>query len=185
MSTDTGFALAPSEKAYQLIAFSSLARMEKLDFSQSFALPVGSITVFTPVGVNLDSPQLTDLGEQTIQNFNYHVYQAAPADSGSKLGFVISGNPDDATTATGTNRGWLIGAAVLGIVLIAAGIWMYRRDQSTQGDEEEEPENEFDSANEVMDAIIALDDLHTRKKISDKAYQKKRAELKEILKGMM
>jgi hypothetical protein len=33
-----------------------------------------------------------------------------------------------------------------------------------------------------MDAIIALDDLHGKRKISEKAYQKKRAELKEILK---
>jgi len=37
----------------------------------------------------------------------------------------------------------------------------------------------------VMDAIIALDDQHRAKKISDEAYQKRRAELKDILKGMM
>ena len=35
------------------------------------------------------------------------------------------------------------------------------------------------------DAIIALDDQHRAKKISDEAYQKRRAELKNILKGMM
>ena len=33
--------------------------------------------------------------------------------------------------------------------------------------------------------IIALDDLHRSKKISDEAYQKRRAELKEVLKGKM
>jgi hypothetical protein len=36
-----------------------------------------------------------------------------------------------------------------------------------------------------MDAIIALDDLHRAKKISEGAYQKRRTELKEILKGLM
>ncbi len=41
------------------------------------------------------------------------------------------------------------------------------------------------SSEAVIDAIIALDDLHRAKKISDEAYQKRRAELKEILKGMM
>ena len=33
--------------------------------------------------------------------------------------------------------------------------------------------------------IIALDNLHRAKKISDESYQKRRAELKEILKEMM
>jgi hypothetical protein len=37
----------------------------------------------------------------------------------------------------------------------------------------------------VIDAIIALDDLHRSKKISDTAYQNRRAELKEILKEKM
>ena len=52
-------------------------------------------------------------------------------------------------------------------------------------DVEEEEEDEFESAEDVMDAVIALDDLHRAKKISDAAYQKRRAELKEILKEKM
>jgi hypothetical protein len=36
-----------------------------------------------------------------------------------------------------------------------------------------------------LDAIVAIDDLHRARKISDEAYQKRRAELKDILKGMM
>ena len=46
-------------------------------------------------------------------------------------------------------------------------------------------DDEFETSEDVMDAIIALDDLHRAKKISDEAYQKRRAELKEILKGKM
>ena len=44
---------------------------------------------------------------------------------------------------------------------------------------------EFESSEDVIDAIIALDDLHRAKKISDEAYQKRRAELKDILKEKM
>ena len=184
MPTDTGLAIPPSANAYQLIAFSSLTRSEELDFSQSFTLPVGSITIFTPVGVKLDGSELTDLGPQTIQDFTYQVYQAPPAEAGSRLDFAVSGNPDDAAATTPpSNNGLIIGAVALGIALIVAGLWMYRRDKSVPVDED--PEDEFDSPEDVMDAIIALDDLHGRKKISDEAYQKKRAELKEILKGMI
>jgi hypothetical protein len=59
-------------------------------------------------------------------------------------------------------------------------------EEEEEGDEEEdEEENEFESSEDVMDAIIALDDLYRAKKISDEAYQKRRAELKDILKEMM
>ena len=53
------------------------------------------------------------------------------------------------------------------------------------GDEDDEAEPEFESSEKVLDAIIALDDLHRAKKISGEAYQKRRAELKDTLRGMM
>jgi hypothetical protein len=78
---------------------------------------------------------------------------------------------------------------VLGLALAAAGVWMYLRDRhqsQTEDDAEaEEDEAEFESAEAVMDAIIALDDLHRAKKISEAAYQKRRVELKETLKELM
>jgi hypothetical protein len=127
--------------------------------------------------------QLADLGAQTIQNFTYQVYQSQPVDAGASLDLVISGAPQDSETAARPNYGLLLGAVGVGIVLIVAGLWMYRRDKTNEV--EDAPEDEFDSADDVMDAILALDDLHGKKKISEKAYKKKRAELKDILKGMM
>jgi hypothetical protein len=80
----------------------------------------------------------------------------------------------------------LIGVGALGMVLILAGAWMYLRDRNRVEEAGgAEGEEEFGSAEDVMDAIIALDDLHRSKKISDAAYQKRRTELKEILKGKM
>jgi hypothetical protein len=81
----------------------------------------------------------------------------------------------------------LIGAGALGIVLILAGAWMYLRDRNreAEGTGDQAEGDEFESSEDVMDAIIALDDLHRARKISDEAYQKRRLELKEILKGMM
>lgn len=183
MPTDDGFAIPPSENAYQLIAFSSLPVTDDQDFSQTFVLPVSSITLFTPVGVKLDNPQLTDLGAQTIQNFTYQVYQASPARAGDRLDFVISGTPGDAGAGTGSNNGLIIGAIGLGLALIVAGSLMYRRDRNMQA--EESPEDEFDTPEDVMDAIIALDDLHNRKKISEQAYKNRRTELKKILKEVL
>jgi mono/diheme cytochrome c family protein len=183
MPTDTGLAIPPSKNSYQLVAFASIPLADKLDFSQSFVMPINSITIFTPAGVKLENPQLTDLGVQTIQNLTYHVYQAPSAAAGDALAFAISGTPEDAAATTPPHNGLIIGAVAFGIGLILAGLWLYRRDKTLK--REESPADEYDSPEEVMDAIIALDDLHSRKKISESAYQKKRAELKEILKGMM
>lgn len=179
MPTNDGFAIPPSENAYQLIAFSTLARSDELDFSQSFELPVSSVTFFTPVGVRIDDSKLTDLGAQTIDNFTYQVYQAPPVEAGGTFDFVVSGEPQDAAAAASPNNAMLLAAAGIGIALIAAGLWMYRQDKTL---EEEATDDEFDTAEEVMDAILALDDLHAKKKISEKTYKKKRSELKEILK---
>jgi hypothetical protein len=66
---------------------------------------------------------------------------------------------------------------------------MYWRDrnrvQETDEEDDDNEEEEFESPEEVMDAILALDDLYRARKISEEAYQKRRTELKEILKEMM
>ncbi len=83
----------------------------------------------------------------------------------------------------------MIGAGAFGVVLILAGVWMFLRDRDKEdgfeGDEDyDDEEAEFESAEEVMDAIIALDDLHRAKKIPNEAYQMRREELKSRLKEL-
>ncbi len=183
--TESGFAVPPSEKPYGLVAFSTIASSEAVNFSQAFALPVATINIFTPVGVDIESAEVFDLGVQTIQGFEYQVYESGAIVAGESLQFTLSGSPQDAaTTSTGSNTGLFIGAAALGLALVLAGLWMYRQDKHKEEVQEEHGE-EFESIDDVMDAIIALDDLHGRKKIAESAYQKRRGELKEILKDML
>ncbi len=184
MPTENGFAIPPSEKPYGLIAFSSLGLSGTVNFSQEFALPVSSVNIFTPIGVEIENPGIIDLGVQTIQGFEYRIYESGAIVAGESLQFTLSGKPNDETADTNTSTGFLIGAAALGLALVIAGLWMYRQDKRNEDTGEEKGET-FESAEEVMDAIITLDDLHGRKKIGEKAYQKRRTELKEYLKEMM
>ena len=66
---------------------------------------------------------------------------------------------------------------------------MFLRDRNKLDEDEiedsEENKDAFETAEEVMDAIIALDDLHRAKKIPDDAYQKRREELKSRLKELV
>jgi hypothetical protein len=51
-------------------------------------------------------------------------------------------------------------------------------------EEEELEESPYETEEEVLDAILALDDLHRAGKLSDAAYQERRAELKALLEEM-
>ncbi|HMD79845.1 MAG TPA: hypothetical protein VKE92_00975, partial [Anaerolineales bacterium] len=57
--------------------------------------------------------------------------------------------------------------------------------QHIEGQNHQDEGDGFESPEEVMDAIIALDDLNQAKKISNQVYHKRRNELKEILKEML
>ena len=48
-------------------------------------------------------------------------------------------------------------------------------------EDEEDDDDEYDDAESILDAIVAIEDLHRAGKISDEAYQKRRAELKSAL----
>jgi mono/diheme cytochrome c family protein len=196
LQTDSGFAIPPSDKAYGLIAFASMPKAKDMEFSQEFVLPVATVTVFVPEGVKVKSDQVTDLGVQKVQDFNFQIYELDGVAAGKTVKLALSGTPKEETTGTGTssttsavtsNKNLLIGAGALGVALILAGAWMYWRDRNRPAEDTDEANEsaEFESAEDVMDAILALDDLHRAKKISDEAYQKRRTELKEILKGKM
>jgi mono/diheme cytochrome c family protein len=192
-TTDTGLAIPPSDKPYGLLAFTSLPKKEKFDVAQQFILPASSLSIFVPEGVTAVGANLTDEGVQNIQNFNFQVYSAQNIAAGETVNFSVSGEPkqgaDTSTSqpASNTNnrQNLLIGAGLLGLALIVAGGWMFLRDRNGGEEAVEEAEQEFKSSEEVLDAIVALDDLHRAGKISDEAYQKRRTELKDILKGMM
>jgi hypothetical protein len=192
LQTDNGFAIPPSENPYGLIASASLPKEKEFEFSQEFTLPAATVTLFMPEGVTVKTDGSNDLGVQTIQDFNFQIYELDGVEAGEKVNLTVSGTPKEEPTASApqpaaSNQNLLIGAGVLGAALILAGAWMYLRDRKRGEDLDggEDEEEEFESADDVMDAIIVLDDLHRAQKISDEAYQKRRLELKEILKEKM
>ena len=193
MPTESGdFAIPPSQDFYSIIAFFSMPYDKSLELSQSMELPVSSALIIVPEGIKVKSDVLTDEGlQQTQQGANVTMYTGTALKPGTSLEMSLSGKVSSSSASVGdeSNRQTLlIGAGAFGVVLILAGVWMFLRDRDKVDEddfeESDEEENEFDTAEEVMDAIIALDDLHRAKKIPDEAYQQRRAELKELLKEL-
>lgn len=192
MATETGdFAIPPSDDYYSIIAFFSMPYDKGLELSQPLALPVSSALVIVPEGIKVKADQLTDEGlQQTQGGTNAQMYTANGLSAGTTFEMTLSGKVKSAAAGdeSSNQQTLLIGAGAFGVVLILAGVWMFLRDRNKVDEDDfeetDEEENEFETAEEVMDAIIALDDLHRAKKIPDEAYQQRRAELKTRLKEL-
>jgi mono/diheme cytochrome c family protein len=175
-------AAPPSSNPYAIIAFFTLPYSGQLEIKQPFGIDAPSVVLLMPEGINVTGGQLASAGAVVIQNNNYQEFSASDFKTGDVLDFMVSGLPKTTASANNVLQMIFIGAGALGLILIGASIWLFFRGQKSTP---EEDENEFESADEVMDAILALDDLHRAGKINDEAYKARRAELKQILKEMM
>ena len=187
-NTADGFAMQPSEIPYGIISYANVEQEKEISISQPLVLPVSVVRVLVPEGMEVKGDQLTPDSPQDVQGQAFQTYQASNTQAGDELTFTITGSPKSVSAPAGTegpNNSLLIGAGGLGIALLLVGAWMYFRDKTSTNDDFDDDEDEFESAEDVMDAIIALDDLHRAKKISDDTYQRRRAELKEILKDLV
>lgn len=188
VAAQSGFAILPSEETYSIIAFFTLPYDSKrTEIEQPFVVPAASALLFVPEGVKLQSGQLTASGVQQISNTNFETYTALDLQAGDVLTFTLSGRPKEEGAASfpGANQTLIFGAGALGLALILAGAWMYLRDRDQPKEPAGEEDDGFEDEQDVMDAIITLDDLHRAGKISAEAYQTRRAELKNRLKGML
>lgn len=185
LSTADGFAVPPSDKQYAVVTGFAMPYDKSADLSVPFGISVPSVNLIAPVGVKIVSDQLTSQpSESGSQNL---VFSGGPFANGDTLTFEVSGMPKaESTPATSAddNSGVLIGIGALGLALIAVGVFLFLRDRRKPQDEDEEivPEPAGESAEEIMDAIIALDDQYRAGNISEDAYQKRRADLKAQLK---
>jgi len=119
-----------------------------------------------------------------MDTMNFHVYTSSGLDKDESLDFTLKGKPQETAVNPDItqNKNLLIGIGAFGVALILAGGWMYMRDRKREEEVDDEEDDEFEDPESLMDAIIALDDLHRAGKIPDEAYQQRRNELKDALK---
>jgi hypothetical protein len=202
-----GFAFLPGTNLqYGIIATFTLPYTGRLVFTQPFSLPVSAVNVIVPQGVIVSSKQLTDAGNQVASGSTYHLYQGASLASGSTLTFTISGHPGDQSGLVLPGgivlpgivldqHAWIvIGAAAVGLILIALGIFLFFRDRMLRKLDDEDfeedgdgpvgPDALGDNRDSILDAILNLDDQYKAGDISKEAYTDRRDELKNRLKKL-
>lgn len=198
--TDEGFGIVnvyPDENPYQTVfSYQVPYSDQKADLSIPIGMDAGAVIVMAPSdGVKVRSNQLVDAGVRDIEGISYNMLTGSDLSAGSNLEVSLSGLPKESTqfitTEPGSSNNLVIGLAGFGVALIAAGVfvWLRNRNNQTEWDLEDEGEGEtYDSdetPEDLMDAIITLDDQFRAGGIPEEAYQIRRAELKERLRDLM
>jgi hypothetical protein len=198
---DTG-AVLPGEGTAQVVVTYVLPYTSGMMFAHAINQPVEAVNVLmradsgvTLAGDGLSEPIPREM--QTGESFN--IYAAGPLTPGESRAATLSGEPSyrmadgmndtmtepPASALSATVNRWAIPIAggILGVTLIAVGVWWWRRG----GKIEAEPEGVVrgDDWSGVLHAIAALDEAHERDEVSEEAYQSRRAELRAQAKAIL
>ncbi|TAK13965.1 MAG: c-type cytochrome [Anaerolineae bacterium] len=173
-------AVLPGSEDYQLLFAYTLPYTRRLEFAQPLDMGAEAVIVFLPAdGLTLKSDQLTDGGPQDLGGLVYEMYVGEGLTQGDALAFSLSGRHPLAGgfSISSDTRSLLLGG--LGLALALAGAWLWLRERnSIAGPADEE---EFETPEDVMDAIIALDEAYERGEVTEADYSSERSELKSIL----
>ncbi len=198
LKTQDGFgdtvSILPGSGVYQVLVYYTLPYQgNKLDFAQTINYPVGAVVVMTPVNqVEVRGNFLEDLGVQNITNNAFQVYAGGELSRGEELQFQISENSETALIQDESSpveiQGYLIGLIALGVVMILAGSWLFLRNRQLSGEEYElegDQKGAEEDQDQILDQIIALENLYNSGEISEKSFLKKRQELKKKLSDLV
>jgi len=191
LPTERGFAdtgsIAPGAGTQILFAY-DLPFKRKMDIDISIPLDVEAAIVMLPQGtMDLQSDQLQFMGQRDIQGVMINLYTAAGLQSNSVLEMTLSSRaPGFNGLQGGLTSEILIGVSVFTIAVMGVGYWLYRQWRSgILARTGPEAALEGESIDELMDAIIALDDRYKAGEIPEGAYLQRRTEIKDRLKGQV
>ena len=194
IKTEDGFgdtvSVPPGTGVYQVLVYFRLPfQGTKLDYSQIMNYPVSAVVAMTPAGgLKIKGDFFQDLGLQSIPSEDVQVYSGGGIGKGERLEFRITGSQpsliNKPIAGTLALNPYIIIVGVLGIGLILAGLILLIRNQRTRIGDRDTTFDE-DEKNQILDSIIALEDLYNEGEISENDFQRKRQELKDKLEALV
>ena len=190
IKTDDGFgdtvSIPPGAGVYQTLVYYTLpVQANTFDFSQKVNYPARAVVIMMPEGEGIiEGPNLENMGVQAIPDGSVQVYSISAIPRNEVMQFQISLESEagvaPADTPVFLPDTVIIGVGVLGGALFLSGIWLYFR-QRRRILEEDVTDEKINQREEILDSIIALEDLYHEGDITEKTYLKKRQELKDQL----
>ena len=180
----------PGVGSYQVMFSYEMPYNRKLELARPASMVTNAVVVLVPEdGLKISGASIQDAGVRDLEGVQYHLYNGSGVQPGQEVRLTISNNLR-LLSSSSSSTNLLIGLAAVGVVLIGAGLWLYRRNQSAAGEAEEDDDLEAAPASSetpesLMDAILALDDLYQEGQLPEEAYIQRRAELRARLKELM
>jgi hypothetical protein len=175
--------IKPGMGAFQIAFAYDLPYTRSIELSRFTSLPVVSAMVMAPEGMKVEGDLLQRGETRQFQDTSVTIYSTQPLPAGAMLTFTVSGKPRTGAAANPAGQQTLLLIlALLGLLLIFAGLYLFWRERSRPVLETQPAPLDADS---LMDAIIALDDLYKAGKLGEESYQTRRAELKSLLKDRL
>lgn len=169
---------------HQILFAYDLPYNGKLSLSVPISMPTSQVTILVPVGsLKLTGSQLTSLGQKSLNGVQVDLYTAAGLPANSELTLNINGRMNQSLALrsnSATNLG--LGLIIFSIVL-ALAVWVYWRQIRIR--EQAQVLVPLRTPEEIMDAIIALDDRFQAGDLDEDIYLRKRAELKDLLRSQV
>jgi len=195
ISTSNGFAdtipVYPGAGNYQMMYSYEMPYNNKLTLEKYLPIRTNAVVILIPEnGLKIKGENIQDMGTRDAQGVVYHMYSAGNFSPAETLQLTISGKMSNgASLGEDNTNSLLIGGGALAIALIVAGLWMFQRNQKQNKELEqencEEALMEHDSPENIMDAILALDDLYDAGEIPEEAFLERRATLKTHLRKLL
>jgi len=195
IQTPNGFGdtavIRPGIGQHQVVFAFDMPYKRKLALDLPMRLPINAVVILVPEGsLKIKGDSLQDAGKREVQGMAYHMYTSESIPAGGKLSLTVSGRPQTSPVnwvSGSSGVGLAVGLAAFSIALILTGVWLYRRGRPEreallEREAAAAAEETFESAEAIMDAILALDDLYQAGELPEAAYRQRRAELKARLK---
>ncbi|MBI3740067.1 MAG: hypothetical protein HY258_13550 [Chloroflexi bacterium] len=131
-------------------------------------------------GSGLGGPERMTLQDGTA----YLVYSYSNLKAGQTISISIGESGKSQTKSENTTVPFAIGAAVLGLVVIGAGVWWWRKSDSDEDESDEGPEDETDF-DQVINEIAQLDQAHEQGEIDEDKYRGQRQSLRKKAKALL
>lgn len=185
--------IRPAGEPYEIMfAFDMPYEDNKLDIALPINFNTGAVIVMAPEsGVKLKSDQLQAGEARDLEGMAFQSFSGSSLQAGEMLSISISGWPKTsagAAAAAGEDpqSGLVIGLLVFGVTLLVAGIYLWYKSKSDQ----QLPDgmdvlDDAESVDDLMDSIVALDDIYQAGELPESAYQARREQLKQQLQSVI
>lgn len=184
-------AIKPGIGSHQVLFAYILPFGNKLELLQKMSLPVQAVVVLVPEdGIRIRGENLQDSGTREVDGFLYRTYTGAGINAQDELDLSISmANAFSIPGfSSGSSIGMMIGVLALAGAVLAAVIVFYQKtrkiDEPIEFEDEQTGPQEPETAESIMDCILALDDLYKAGQLPEDAYLKRREELKDRLRQL-